>query len=291
MSYPELAGVPAGALLSRTVAEHQRNYPDPHQPSDGGPPWEPKTSGRRAAEWPDPPASQHDAEKHPTQAEQWQLGGDNFEKAPRHLPEPQLVDPELAALAGGDNRPAPERGPLPPTFDEPRRVAQHSAPPVMAGPPEQPAARPMSPAAPPPPMRQAPIDPPTQAYPSVPRVQDRRTEPVNRRPVAPAEVVEGVYRKKRPALALLVALVSAVAIIPALVLLARSVFAETLSVGGVVAGVLLVIGIPLIGAGLSPLLGAGPRVGGREMSALLRPPYVYLVTGLVLVVAAGLAAA
>ncbi|WP_285660894.1 hypothetical protein [Actinorhabdospora filicis] len=273
------------------MAEHQRNYPDPHQPSDGGSLWEPNTAGRRASEWPEPPASRHDAENHPAQAEQWQLGGGDHEQRSRQMPEPQVVDPELAALAGGDTRPAPERGPFPPTFEEPRRAAQHASPPLQAGPTEQLAGPPMPQMAPPPTVRQAPIDPPTQAYPSVPRMQDRRTEPVNRRPVPPAEVVEGVYRKKRPALALLVALVSAVAIIPALVLLARSLFADNLSVGGVVAGVLLVIGIPLVGAGLSPLLGAGPRVGGREMSALLRPPYVYLVTGLVLVVAAGLAAA
>ncbi|MBB6032505.1 hypothetical protein [Phytomonospora endophytica] len=288
------------------MAEHQRNYPEPVNPADAGSLWEPTTSsGRRASEWTDTPAPRHDPDSASTQAEQWQLGGEAPEPEPaRHMPEPQVVDPELAALAGGEPRgplaparPAvPEpRGPLPPTFDEPRRGPFPPAEPVSGAPRVAPPPPPASamPSVPPPPpgMPRPPIDPPTQAYPSMPRGPERRTEPVNRRPDAPMEIFEGVYRKKRPAVVLLVAVVSALAMIPAAVVLARSLFAgDGFSPSGVVAGILMLAGIPLVGAGLIPLLGSGPRIGGREMSAILRPPYIYLVTGLVLLLAAGAAA-
>lgn len=297
------------------MAEHQRNYPEPVNPSDAGSLWEPNTSpGRRASDWTENAAPRHDPDSASTQAEQWHLGGDAPDPEPaRHMPEPQVVDPELAALAGGEPRGPlapprpPERGPLPPTFDDPRRGPFPPAEPVSGGPRLAPPGPPPAPqvaphiapapvggpSVPPPPpgMPRPPIDPPTQAYPAMPG-RERRTEPVvNRRPDAPMEVFEGVYRKKRPAVALLVVVVSALAMIPAVVVLARSLFAgDGFSPSGVVAGILMLAGIPLVGAGLIPLLGSGPRIGGREMSAILRPPYIYLVTGLVLLLAAGAAA-
>ncbi|MEV0651296.1 hypothetical protein AB0I28_39190 [Phytomonospora sp. NPDC050363] len=284
------------------MAEHQRNYPEPVNPSDAGSLWEPNTSsGRRSSDWAESPAPRHDPDSASTQAERWQLGGEAREPEPaRHLPEPQVVDPELAALAGGDPReprgplpPAPPsipepRGPLPPTFDDaPRRGPAET--PISGAPRPAPVGPPMPP--PPPAMNRPPIDPPTQAYPAMPRGGERRTEPVNRRPDGAVEVFEGVYRKKRPAVVLLVVVVSALAMLPAAVVLLRSLFAgDGFSPSGVIAGVLMLAGIPLVGAGLAPLLGSGPRIGGREMSALMRPPYVYLVTGLLLLLAAGAAA-
>jgi hypothetical protein len=110
--------------------------------------------------------------------------------------------------------------------------------------------------------------------------------PVSRFP-AEARPGEAVYRTRRPVSAVLVAVVTAVVMVPAIMLLVQATFDDEPLARGVVPGVLLTLGLPLTGLGLFALAGGG--VVGRD--AWLRPPVAYLPVGLVILLAAGLAAA
>jgi hypothetical protein len=98
---------------------------------------------------------------------------------------------------------------------------------------------------------------------------------------------EAVYRTRRPFSAVLVAVVTAVLMVPVIMLLVQATFDDEPLARGVVPAVLLTLGLPLTGLGLFAL--AGGAAVGRD--AWLRPPVAYLPVGLVVLLAAGLAVA
>jgi hypothetical protein len=79
--------------------------------------------------------------------------------------------------------------------------------------------------------------------------------------------------------------------VPVAVILVRSLTGSPLSVSGVVTGLLLLPGLPLLAAGLYQLFAGRIEVRpGEGLAALVRRPMAMLVIGIVLVVAGALAA-
>jgi hypothetical protein len=110
-------------------------------------------------------------------------------------------------------------------------------------------------------------------------------------PGSPGPSGDSLYRSKRPGVAALFWVPAAVLELPALLLLADATFADAASPSGVVAASCLIVALPLLAAGLYAVAtGAVRAAGPNSIQAWLRPPVAYLTVGLLLFIAAGLAA-
>jgi hypothetical protein len=104
-------------------------------------------------------------------------------------------------------------------------------------------------------------------------------------PVVPA-AERSVYSTRRPISAVVVAVVTALLMVPVVRLLIEASFAGDPTAAAIVPSVLLSLGLPMTGAGLYALANGG-RPHSRE--TWLRPPVAYLPTGLFLILAAAIA--
>ena len=97
-----------------------------------------------------------------------------------------------------------------------------------------------------------------------------------------------VYHSRKPAIAIVLAVLTVLFEIPALRLLVSATIEDVVSVSGVVSGTFLVLGLPVFGYGLYGLLNSTPP---SNVNAWLRQPLVYLPLGVLLFMLAALAAA
>lgn len=199
-----------------------------------------------------------------------------------------------------DGQPPPEAPPAgtPPKLDEDLRLVGSdlpSAPPTQPTQPTQPI--------------QAPVQQPQQTQPPPQPVAPQPAPAAAEHPAALADLLHdptqpaqqvAAYPSAHPGtggnrahnqLAFGLAALALLFDVPVAVILVRSLTGSTILVSGVVTGLLLLPGLPLLAAGLYQLFTGRIEVRpGEGLAALVRRPMAMLVIGIVLVVAGALAA-
>ena len=146
------------------------------------------------------------------------------------------------------------------------------------------------------PVSAEPLEAPTGVMPPVtPREEQRyHAEAIDRaalRRAGPQQQTvaagDGVYRTKRPAMALLFAILTVIFELGAVRVLLDGMFGGPFLAGQTIAGMFLIVGLPVFALGLYGASGGGVRA---EAGGWAKPPVLYLVAGLGLLIAAGLAA-
>ncbi|MEJ3744132.1 hypothetical protein WEI85_12650 [Actinomycetes bacterium KLBMP 9797] len=207
------------------------------------------------------------------------------------------ADPLTAAMPYGladPGYPLAPPIPAPPPGPSPVSPPVQPAPAPMPGPVPGPVPTPAPPRMEPP----QPPQPPQQPQPPQPDPLRQHTEQIDRtalrRPGSPvAPVGDGVYRTKRPAVALAFLGLTVVFEVLALLLLIDGVAGGAESAGALVSGLFLAVGLPMFAIGLYALVTGATRLppeAGGGLPVWLRPPVAYLPVSLVLFLAAALAA-
>jgi hypothetical protein len=96
-----------------------------------------------------------------------------------------------------------------------------------------------------------------------------------------------VYHSRKPAIAIVLAVLTVIFEIPALRLLGSAAIEDVVSSSGIVSGTFLVLGLPVFAYGVYNLLNG---TGAASLSGWLRVPLVYLPLGVLLFLLAALAA-
>jgi hypothetical protein len=218
--------------------------------------------------------------------------GERYEEERYRVPDPRYPDPDRGGAVGrrsGVELPPLQYPPEPtPYVPEPyasevppSRESAFSAQSLGTVPQEHPA--------PPPP----PAPPPTMADPE--STGGFHTEAIDRaalrRPPGVSAPRPTVYRARRAGIMGALAAVAVVAELFLVRVLLAGEFGHVVAPGAVLGGLFAMTGIPLVAMGLYGLMTGAAAAGPTPAPAWLRTPLAYLPIGLVLLVAAGLAAA
>gem|GEM_PF-6940679 len=136
-----------------------------------------------------------------------------------------------------------------------------------------------------------PADPPQPESANLSDLLHEPTQLTEQVPAYPAPSGGGTVHRSHAQLAWLLGALATLLDIPVVVVLVRSLASDSVVVSGVLASLLLLPGLPMLAAGAYQLFAGRITVRpGDGLTALLRRPFGYLLIGIVLVVAAGLAA-
>jgi len=100
----------------------------------------------------------------------------------------------------------------------------------------------------------------------------------------------GVYRTKRTGLAIALIAATALTELPMVRAFVSSAFGSNMIIGGTIASMLMIIGLPIFAFGAYAAIGGAAAVPGTGVRVWVRTPLAYLPVALVIFLAAAVAA-